>query len=428
VMVARGVASTVLLRPPRAVLSLLLLATVLLCSPLGVRGAGKSLNAVLKSSWSSTPLEGETAEFVAATTDEEGFWELVENMTTATWKALDTDRDRYQHLLSHVQHKHGTRASALLEVSMANREFSPKLEMYRQLAAAAWQDGAGHGEKMPCAFAVVNGNQIARKVEDVKQLLKSCTTLASNTLEPFDHIGPHRPSEPKGKPVVVLYAKLGSKSWRIWHRRLFELSEELLYVFRHSDCGCGEQTCGVGAGRFNLQGYGVELAIKNIEYKVKDDSALKGEQAKEGDAAAAAATADEEDEVDVEVEGFMFGKLIQKHPALKPELLQFKESLLSSQSFDEPLKVWEMADLSVQASLRVVTPRPDSQSQTQPRPPVHRTPRDPTPVPLLLPPPPPPLLLLLLVFTLLLLLLVTLLRAEAPTHHPDTHAPCCARR
>ena len=51
----------------------------------------------------------------------------------------------------------------------------------------------------------------------------------------------------------------------------------------------------------------------------------------------------------------MFGTLIKRHPEL--ELQTFKDFLLSSQSFDEPLKVWEMKDLGAQAAARVAGPR-----------------------------------------------------------------------
>lgn len=52
------------------------------------------------------------------------------------------------------------------------------------------------------------------------------------------------------------------------------------YVVRSvlpSGCGANTGVCGaVGAGdSLNLGGYGVELALKNMEYKAMDDSAVK---------------------------------------------------------------------------------------------------------------------------------------------------------
>ena len=49
----------------------------------------------------------------------------------------------------------------------------------------------------------------------------------------------------------------------------------------------------------------------------------------------------------------MFGTLIKRRPELESELQTFKDFLLSSQSFEEPLKVWEMKDLGAQAAARV---------------------------------------------------------------------------
>lgn len=53
--------------------------------------------------------------------------------------------------------------------------------------------------------------------------------------------------------------------------------------------------------RVYLSGYGVELAIKNQEYKAKDDTQVQGAEVN-------ATLMGENDPVD-EVQGFLFGKL-----------------------------------------------------------------------------------------------------------------------
>jgi UDP-glucose:glycoprotein glucosyltransferase len=52
--------------------------------------------------------------------------------------------------------------------------------------------------------------------------------------------------------------------------------------------------------RVRLSGYGVELQIKSTEYKVQDDTEVKGDKAQDSD---------EQDDEDDEIEGFNFSRL-----------------------------------------------------------------------------------------------------------------------
>lgn len=65
---------------------------------------------------------------------------------------------------------------------------------------------------------------------------------------------------------MVVYGMLGSVAFDSFHAVAKAKAEagELTYVLRHSDCGCSQDACSP-ARKFNLQGYGVELAIKSIE-------------------------------------------------------------------------------------------------------------------------------------------------------------------
>jgi len=55
--------------------------------------------------------------------------------------------------------------------------------------------------------------------------------------------------------------------------------------------------------------------------------------------AAQEAESDLLDEVASEAGGFIFSKLIERHPQLKPELLTFRDTLISSSNEDQTLKV-----------------------------------------------------------------------------------------
>ncbi len=81
----------------------------------------------------------------------------------------------------------------------------------------------------------------------------------------FDHVTGNRAAV-----QVVLYAELGTKEFVEAHKVLSAKakSDEIKYIFRHF---MTEETV-KKIGPLNLQGYGVELALKNVEYKVIDDS------------------------------------------------------------------------------------------------------------------------------------------------------------
>jgi len=84
-----------------------------------------------------------------------------------------------------------------------------------------------------------------------------------------------------------------------------------------------------------LSGYGVELRMKSTEYKASDDSEKK----------------DEEDEVEIErAAGFNFAKLKQRFPELQKEIKQFAKYVSDTSAEIQPMKAWQMGDLSLQAA------------------------------------------------------------------------------
>ncbi|XP_050006327.1 UDP-glucose:glycoprotein glucosyltransferase 2 isoform X2 [Alexandromys fortis] len=93
-----------------------------------------------------------------------------------------------------------------------------------------------------------------------------------------------------------------------------------------------------------LSGYGVELAIKDTEYKALDDIQVKTVS----DAAAEETDADE-------VQGFLFGKLKEIYSDLKDNLTVFQKYLIESSKAMMPLKVWELQDLSFQAASQIMS-------------------------------------------------------------------------
>lgn len=99
-------------------------------------------------------------------------------------------------------------------------------------------------------------------------------------VSPFDHIYPRDGWRPEGdgssSPTVILYGALGSPAMMAFHRELKTAAArgDLQYIFRHA---LPYRDAGHGTGRdrdvTTLQGYGVVLDVKNMEYKNYDSSA-----------------------------------------------------------------------------------------------------------------------------------------------------------
>jgi len=98
-----------------------------------------------------------------------------------------------------------------------------------------------------------------------------------------------------------------------------------------------------------LPGYGVELAIKNMEYKAMDDTELKSKSdgAQQGG----------EISLDDEIAGFRFGRLIDRRPEARDNLAAFRDFLIARETSaeEETLKVWDLKDLGLQAVQRVAS-------------------------------------------------------------------------
>uniref|UniRef100_A0A8C8SRN2 UDP-glucose ceramide glucosyltransferase-like 1 n=1 Tax=Pelusios castaneus TaxID=367368 RepID=A0A8C8SRN2_9SAUR len=168
-------------------------------------------------------------------------------------------------------------------------------------------------------------------------------TLTSST-EPRPYLfkGEHKfPTLNENVPVVILYAEIGTKDFVKFHKVLSEKAqkEEIVYVLRH-------YVQKPSPRKMYLSGYGVELAIKSTEYKAVDDIQVKE---------ATNDTTEEGDDETEEVQGFLFGKLKQMYPDLKDNLKELRKHLIQSTNNLEPLKIWELQDLSFQAASQIIS-------------------------------------------------------------------------
>nr|XP_055070737.1 UDP-glucose:glycoprotein glucosyltransferase 2 isoform X1 [Misgurnus anguillicaudatus]XP_055070738.1 UDP-glucose:glycoprotein glucosyltransferase 2 isoform X1 [Misgurnus anguillicaudatus]XP_055070739.1 UDP-glucose:glycoprotein glucosyltransferase 2 isoform X1 [Misgurnus anguillicaudatus]XP_055070740.1 UDP-glucose:glycoprotein glucosyltransferase 2 isoform X1 [Misgurnus anguillicaudatus] len=309
---------------------------VLLLRVQHAHSASKGVIASLQAKWAMTPLLLETSEFIREDNDEK-FWQFVDTVKELTvYKSGESVRSYYNLIIKKAGQFLTDLQVNLLKLSLSLRAYSPAVHAFQQIAS---------DEPPPdgCATFVAVHGQHACNTKDMKKLLKT----AAGRPRPYLYKSDHRYPGVNGTdlPVVVLYAEIGTKEFSTFHKVLSERAQEgkLIYMLRHFVAEPKKQ-------RMLLSGYGVELAIKNTEYKAIDDTQVKDSKS---------ATTDEEDEN--EVQGFLFGKLKKSHPELKEELGELRKHLLESTNDMTPLKVWELQDLSFQAASRIISaPKFDS--------------------------------------------------------------------
>ncbi|XP_049338457.1 UDP-glucose:glycoprotein glucosyltransferase 1 isoform X2 [Astyanax mexicanus] len=297
-------------------------------------GSSKAVTTTLTTKWPSTPLLLEASEFLSEESQDK-FWDFVEANQDIENEHDGSDLSYYEliikragQLLSPVQLK-------LLKFALSLRSYSSTIHSFQQIAS---------NEPPPpgCrAFFSVHGEKSCDP-----ESLKTMIDTASERPKPFLFKGDHRfTSSNPGAPVVILYAELGTKEFASFHQQMLSRVNKGLinYVLRH-------YLPNPSKSKVFLSGYGVELAIKNQEYKAKDDTQVQGADVN-------ATVIGGNDPVD-EVQGFLFGKLKTIYPELKEQLKELRKHLVESTNDMAPLKVWQLQDLSFQTAARILAAPP----------------------------------------------------------------------
>uniref|UniRef100_A0A6Q2ZGE8 UDP-glucose ceramide glucosyltransferase-like 1 n=1 Tax=Esox lucius TaxID=8010 RepID=A0A6Q2ZGE8_ESOLU len=304
-------------------------------SPVSAGADSKAVTTTLTTKWPSTPLLLEASEFLAEESPEM-FWDFVE--ANQNIRGEHDDQSYYDLIMK--------RAGALLSTVQLNMlKFALSLRAYSATVHSFQQIASNEPPPSGCsAFFNVHGE-------------KSCDTekLASSVIlfcprpKPYLFKSDHRfPGSNPDAPVVILYAEIGSSEFSVFHQLMLSKANkgQTVYVLRHYLATPSRR-------RVYLSGYGVELAIKNQEYKAKDDTQVQGAEVN-------ATVMGENDPVD-EVQGFLFGKLKTLYPQLKEQLKELRKHLVESTNEMAPLKVWQMQDLSFQTAARILAaPASDS--------------------------------------------------------------------
>ncbi|XP_065177513.1 UDP-glucose:glycoprotein glucosyltransferase 1-like [Sycon ciliatum] len=299
----------------------------------------KPITAVLDANWRSSPLLLEISEF-AASESNASFWSFVDAAVDAS---IASDKDEYDDGIAILKASLSQLDFDLLRFALSVRFHSPAVQSFQQVAEEHLHDSSA---KSCETFATVNGKDYC-SVSDLKTALDTATTdgeSESTSLYDFDHVYPFT----SGAPVTaVVYGRLGTASLREFHALLKPQAKAgaVRYVLRHYV----QRDVLEARDPLRMSGYGVELAIKSTEYKAVDDSAVK-----ESDAGSPSMGKDDEDEV----EGFLFGVLKKRFPEEHENLRKLRTHLVEGTNEMAPLKVWQLQDLSYQASQRILSSEP----------------------------------------------------------------------
>eukprot|EP00250_Pteridium_aquilinum_P011892 c20372_g1_i1 orf=227-5122(+) len=340
----------------------------------------KNINVALQAKWGGTPFLLEAGELLAKFRDD-FFWSFLE-LWPPLPAASPSDEACFNRILQISTSVLDGPLQPVFHLSLLLRSASPKLVLYQQLAEESLlhhqgyphedlhhhsqcEDSLEEGthqcriadiskEKNPCCWidaghrAFFDESELTDWLDTLKTSSKEQGSHPHVELLEFDHIFPHSVSS---RPVAILYGAPSTSCFGKFHPILAEAAKlELVnYVLRpYFSLGCeieADKCVTMGTGStLHLGGYGVELALKNMEYKAIDDSDVK-----KNDVLDEVRT----DDLSQEVRGFIFSKLLERKPDLSDDLLTFRDHLLSS-SVSDTMNVWELKDLGYQTAQRII--------------------------------------------------------------------------
>jgi len=292
---------------------------------------GKHVRIGLDAKWKQTPFTMEASEYISERSNEK-FWKYIKSFEDQDQQVV-TPKDEYSQAIAKASLVLSAIQINAMKFSMSLRSYSARVQLFNQIGT-------------PLSTSC-NDNDMFYQIEDttycdfedIFELIKKSETkgLKSN-LHSFDHV---YPGTEANNLLVILYGDFTSKQLQNKHKLISSKVQELniTYVYRPF------YQPPVSTTKIMLSGYGVELAVKSTEYKAVDDQKVQDKKKNE--------KRSDNEEGDDELEGFLFKRLRELHPTLKEDLDQYKEHLKEGNKELAPLRVWQLQDLSYQASQRI---------------------------------------------------------------------------
>lgn len=183
---------------------------------------------------------------------------------------------------------------------------------------------------------------------------QTCLAAGSNDFEmAIDHKYPTPVGVTPANRTVILYGQISSPSFLPFHEELEEAAKEnhVQYIVRHFADDATQDTL--------LQGYGVSLDIKDMEYKTIDDSKTSSGGAEivslhdelEIDEEALEELAEEED-----VNGLYYKRLMMSYRKISQDIVEFRDLVVTTTETEEDaeVKAWHLQDLGLTAARKII--------------------------------------------------------------------------
>ena len=329
----------------------------------------KSVTIGLSSNWPETHLYLEFSEFLAQE-DNDLFWQYIaavdQRLAYDSINSL-TAQSQYELIIELSDQLLASESlTSLVKYSLSIRAFSPTIVMFNQMAneliiqqsslksCDAFVElsyPADHNSASD-GFSRFNCRQSDTK-SSIERLMKMVDKSDINLVDPnvykIDHLFANcRSSETNPLITAILYGQIGTDSFREQHNYLKSLAQNgsIKYVVRH-------YIQVKSNSKVSLSGYGVELAIKSTEYKAQDDTRVKGELT-------SGSLVEEETNRQDETEGFVFSTLRNQFPEKSEKLDELQNHLLDRNKEIATLKVWELQEISLQATKKILSAQKDN--------------------------------------------------------------------
>lgn len=316
----------------------------------------------LRATWNATSLVHEAAEWLGdSANDPTGkFYAFAELMTTTAGAEVRTDTC-WTRLKEAMDHLVDGQLRQVGRVALASRQYSPRLETFRQLSVAS-----DPGEET-CCWVVVDGKTVITdpgKVADWVENGRDGSDRRDRVLD-IDHRwgGDGHGDAQQGGSVIALYGPMDSACSAVMHKAIVDAIGKgtsgtkrnypgIAYVWRpipyragackggdgitHSSCS----TLGAG-GPLTIPGYGVELALKSTEYNAQDDATQRN---REKDDSAGKTILSNPEKLDIRLGNFSdIGKHVLEKVAAAEDGLRTLKAITE----DFPSIVDEIADVTV---------------------------------------------------------------------------------
>ena len=296
--------------------------------------SSKKVDVFLKTDWDDQPLIAQAGEFISDVSPSLywSFFEFISNCITN----FVTDIDYFNCALRFCTQYMPFGYSQLFGFAQGLQYYAPKIQMYRHIAEEYTQ---GHNfSHQSCDIFVVLCDTIV--ICDIKLLdtfLPLNLTCISNTLN-IGHSSTLFPSNinlTSSSSIIVVYGPFGRQITINYIHKIKSLVEDGLlagFVYRPWYVSKTPHSSTL------LSGYGVELSIKDTEYRTMDDLTL-----------------DKDSDTDLyqfqfltQLDGLKFKILGSLHINYTQELNSLQNRMLEIQQDFLPLKKWQISDLGLQ--------------------------------------------------------------------------------